>query len=212
MKKGNIKKRYEKALKKALRIGREVVEDSLPEDLREYHREVLKNRKKVSLSTMDKQIYINKYYPWSYRDMVPTLVLQGWYSLEMAKKRYKKYYGEDALKYVHWIRGDEALARDFKIGKSLFIGDSFKRIQTKFFFTHATRISRTRKSFKRKLIKKMGGTHQGERREKKLIEACLNYGNKLLTDENLGSYKKTRIQNIRQAKLEAKKDLYEVEE
>lgn len=212
MKKSELEKRYKKAVKKALRVGGRIVEDSLPEYLREYHREVVKNRKKVSLSTMDKQININKYYPWSYRDMIPTLVLQGWYNLELAKKRYKKYYGADALKYVHWVKGDEALARDFRIGKSLFIGDSFKRIQTKFFFTHSTRLTKTRKSFKKKLIKQMGGTHLGERREKKLIEACLNYGNKLLTDENLGSYKKTRVQNIRQAQFEAKKDLYEVEE
>lgn len=211
--KGDIKKRYKKALKDALRIGREVVIDSLPEDLREYHKEVLKKRekKKVSLSTMDRMINIKKYYPWSYRNMVPTLVLQGWYDLKLAKKRYRKYYGKDALKYVHWIKGDEALARDFKIGSSLLIGDSFKRIQTKFFFTHATRLTKTRKSFKRKLVKKMKA-HDASERERGMIEACLNYGNKLLVDENTSSYKKTRIQNLRQAQLEAKKDLYEVEE
>lgn len=93
--------------------------DSIPRKIREaYYRQL---RKESFHRTIDLKIFTYKYYPWCYRDEYPTLVLQGWYDVDLAKARYIKRYGKNALKHIKFIKGKEAVERGFKIGPSLFI-------------------------------------------------------------------------------------------
>lgn len=44
---------------------------------------------------LDDRIYLNKYYPWCYKNYIPTVALQGWYN----RKKLSKYinYSMDQL-------------------------------------------------------------------------------------------------------------------
>ena len=121
-----IIKEYKAAVKKNPKYGGHIVIDLLPEHLRDYAKEVLKKRKEQYRKTrvigkLDKKVYLYKYYPWCYRDYKPTLVLQGWYSVKAAKEKYLQFYGPHALKYVKFIRGKDAVEKEFSIGKTLYI-------------------------------------------------------------------------------------------
>lgn len=123
------------ARRKAVKINGKLDLNSLPVKYRKYIAQVRRNRRKrKALSPtvkLDKQVYLKKYYPWSYKDYIPTLVLQGWYEPELAKKKYYLVYGPHALDHVKFIRGDEAIARNFAIGKSLYINGQWRTVRNK---------------------------------------------------------------------------------
>jgi hypothetical protein len=129
------RKGYKEAAAKAVRINGEIDLESLPPQYRAYiakQRKYHKKYRRVHPSVrLDKQIYLNKYYPWCYKDYKPTLVLQGWYDYKQAKKKYYLTYGPDALKYVRFVRGDQAIARKFAIGKNLFINGRWRIVRNK---------------------------------------------------------------------------------
>ena len=84
-----------------------------------------------SVWDLDTQIFIHKYYPWSYKDYIPTLILQGWYSEKKAKKVYKKIFGPHALDHIKFISGKRALERNFSVGISLYINNHWQYIPSK---------------------------------------------------------------------------------
>lgn len=84
---------------------------------------------------LDDRIYINKYYPWCYKNYIPTLALQGWYNRSEAKKLYKLFYGPNALKHVRFIKGKKAIEKNFSIGKTVYIDGMWRQVKNKLFFS-----------------------------------------------------------------------------
>lgn len=151
--------RYRECLKEATRINGVVDPDSLPPDVRAYflekrrRKEYYQRFRKV-IKEMDIKIYLHKWYPWSYNYKgEPAVVLQGFYSLKAARKRFLTYYGRENLKSVHWIKGKTALEKKFVIGQSLLIGGKRKKPISKVLLTEAYRNSKD--SAKRELGKRL---------------------------------------------------------
>ena len=106
---------------------------------KEYRDKILEYRRQGRLSTvqanillkLDQHIYIHKYYPWSYENYIPALVLQGWYDVKAAKHAYLRVYGPKALKYVRFIQGKRAIEKGFKIVAHLYINNRWRPIPGK---------------------------------------------------------------------------------
>lgn len=127
---------YRAALKLIPRNGRYLVWEELPKKYQRMLKEKRKRQKKKYLAVksiwdLDPKIWLHKYYPWCYNEYIPTLVLQGWYDENKAKKAYLRTYGPQALKYVKFIKGKDALERDFKIGHNLYINGRWRYIPGK---------------------------------------------------------------------------------
>ncbi len=84
------------------------------------------------IAGVDQKIYLYKWYPWSYKNYIPTLVLQGWYDVNRAKRFFLNKYGPDALKYVKFSKGKAILeSQDFKVGKTLYINGMWRVVNSK---------------------------------------------------------------------------------
>lgn len=82
---------------------------------------------------LDDRIYLNKYYPWCYKNYIPTVALQGWYNRKEAKQIYKLFYGPTALKHIRFIKGRNAIAKNFGIGKTVYIDGMWRPVKNKEF-------------------------------------------------------------------------------
>ena len=82
---------------------------------------------------LDDRIYLNKYYPWCYKNYIPTVALQGWYNRKEAKQIYKLFYGPTALKHIRFIKGRNAIAKNFSIGKTVYIDGMWRPVKNKEF-------------------------------------------------------------------------------
>lgn len=82
---------------------------------------------------LDDRIYLNKYYPWCYKNYIPTVALQGWYNRKEAKQIYKLFYGPTALKHIRFIKGRKAIAKNFSIGKTVYIDGMWRPVKNKEF-------------------------------------------------------------------------------
>ena len=76
-------------------------------------------RFKYKIRAYDKRIYVNKFYPYSYHNLEPVLVLTGWFSRKNAKLLYDIWYGKSWRETVKFIKGKKAIQLGFKIGKLL---------------------------------------------------------------------------------------------
>lgn len=82
---------------------------------------------------LDDRIYLNKYYPWCYKNYIPTVALQGWYNRKEAKQIYKLFYGPTALKHIRFIKGRNAIAKNFSMGKTVYIDGMWRPVKNKEF-------------------------------------------------------------------------------
>lgn len=99
--------------------------EECPQELKIYYEyyltRVVPNHTDLGRHKLDDRIYIKKFYPWCYRNYLPTLVLQGWFSRKQARLYYRERFGPNAIKSLRFISGGRALARGFEIGCSLSI-------------------------------------------------------------------------------------------
>lgn len=131
----NPRKGWKEAVAKAVRINGKIDINSLPPKFRPYlkkKREAMRKLRKLTPTVkLDSKVYVKKWYPWCYKDYVPTLVLQGWFDPEQAKEKYYLTYGPHALDHVKFVQGGEAIAQGFAIGKSLYINGRWRIVRNK---------------------------------------------------------------------------------
>lgn len=169
----------------------------------------VKKKKYDPYFTLDNKVYIHKYYPWCYENYKPSLVLQGWYSEENAKKAYLKVYGPKSLNYVKFIRGKEAIERGFLITYHLYINGKWRYICGKHTMYHCSG-DRLRLQTKVKLVDNAKGAN-GHLKRHSLENEILYFNNGsngevILKDT---TNKKVRLQATQAANNRRKKDLYE---
>jgi len=194
----------------APRFKGKVVTDTLP---KEYRDKILNYRAQGKLTTkqanlllkLDKCIYIHKYYPWSYENYIPALVLQGWYDARVAKRAYLRIYGPNALKHVQFIQGKEAIEKGFKIVGHLYINYRWRPIPGKHSM-FPTKFGM--KSLKLKLFDIIPGATLAIK--KRNLENELDYlhaGSReiIFSDKQI---KAARLQKVRSLKQQRAKDLY----
>lgn len=208
--------KYAKAAKKAVRINGVIQIESLPKSLRYIllkRRKIRKNRprNRITIRPLDERICINKYYPWSYRNYYPTLVLQGWYSLKKAKQRYKEEYGNNALRFVKFIRGKDALERDFKIGDFLYINGRWIRPFNRVRLPRVMRKGAVggKKNYIYEIAKKSYGITNPRRREIITLRETDKLGYGQADIHRTKPKKGPKLSSVQQAKFERAKSLYE---
>lgn len=210
--------RYREAMREATKINGRVDPDSLPSDIREYY--ITKRRRKneskyagKNIDKPDRKIFLHKWYPWSYdNNGTPRVVLQGFYSVKAARKRFYTYYGKEALKHVYWIKGKHALEKGFQVGKSLLIDGKRKKPISKVLLTEAYRsMQQTAKRELGKYLKQKKGL-KSYRKEQYFLNLVdkFNYGTKeYRTILKPVSEKQARLSETKKAKATSKKVLYE---
>lgn len=178
--------RYKQCIKEATVVNGAIDPDSLPPDVRAYFLEKKRRadfhrRHGKIIREKDVKIYLHKWYPWSYNlQGEPAVVLQGFYSLKAARKRFLTYYGRENIRTVHWIKGKTALEKNFVTGTTLLIGGKRKKPISKILLTEAYRNSKSsaqRAIGKRLARKKRLGSQRKEKYFVDLVEK-LNYGAK----------------------------------
>lgn len=212
-------KDYKKALAEATRVNGKVDIDSLPPEFHDYFKEC-QNRNRYykrfrrQIKDTDKKISLYKWYPWSYnKEGKPSIVLQGFYSVKAARIRFTSYYGSEACKTIHWIRGKGALERGFLIGKTLNVGGKYKRPISKILLTESfnkTRAKRAKAILGKELINMKG--MKSKEKEKYLLKLVgqLNYGTKeYRTATKLAPEKQVQLSKAKSNEAKRKKTLYE---
>lgn len=180
--------------------------DGIPEELHEYaksyHSRRAKKRKRKNqlVKWLDDKVYIHKWYPWSYWGYRPRLVLQGWYNLKLGKKFYKDTYGKDNLRHIKWIKGREALERNFRIGKRLFIGGMWVQVRSKTYFRAI--------AFKNYLYKTVTTKSNPFIESKVLKISNTIIDEKRVTIRSNKSKKRSKLPLLQKVKQDRAKDLY----
>lgn len=200
--------RFTKSRKEAPRIKGKIVESELSRRAKRYllasrkrHKE--KREKVKAVWVLDSKIWLHKYYPWCYNEYLPTLVLQGWYNEDKAKKAYLRIYGPEALKYVKFIKGKDAVEREFKIGHNLYINGRWRYIPGK-----SSMLPSKYGECKSQVTKLIPGRNTNAKR--KNLDTEIPYyqnGSQEIIFENK-SIKKARLQKVSSLKNERKKELY----
>ena len=199
-------------LKYAPRHKGVIQEEELPPIARDYivkYRQLAKKRRRAikAVWDLDTKVWLHKYYPWSYNNYLPTLVLQGWYNENKAKKAYLRVYGPEALRYVKFIKGKDALERDFKVGHNLYINGRWRYIPGK----SSMMPNKYGNNTKDTITKRIPGSTTHLKR--KNLDRELPYyhnGSREIIFENK-PIKTARLQKSRKIDTERKKDLYEEE-
>lgn len=166
---------------------------------------------------LDDRIYLNKYYPWCYKNYIPTVALQGWYNRKEAKQIYKLFYGPTALKHIRFIKGRNAIAKNFSIGKTVYIDGRWRPVKNKE-FTPVSIIYK-RDFIKRKREKSITGRSiiesgaVGKKRKEKIliqeVKAKLgDYGISRIIPK-VKHKKKLRVSKVQEIIQERKNSLYE---
>lgn len=166
---------------------------------------------------LDDRIYLNKYYPWCYKNYIPTVALQGWYNRKGAKQIYKLFYGPTALKHIRFIKGRNAIAKNFSIGKTVYIDGRWRPVKNKEFTPVS--IIHKRELIKRKREKSITGRSiiesgaVGKKRKEKIliqeVKAKLgDYGISRIVPK-VKHKKKLRVSKVQEIIQERKNSLYE---
>lgn len=206
--------------------GKWVVIESLPEELREWYSRKryhdlyrstldLLSKRSTRLS-WDKKVFLHKYYPWCYKNYIPQVVLQGWYDVKIAKKKYKKIYGPDALRYIKFIKGRSALEKGFSVGKSIYVNGRWQRPFAKVMVSLDYKYMNRVKTAKAKSAWNMIFGYKSSKTSSKFKERALfrwqfyeQYGYKYKEDAflHLSEEEKLRVQKI-QEDIQRAKDLF----
>lgn len=185
---------------------------SLPEKYHRYHLQQTAKRRRYQkesfIKNLDSKIYLHKFYPWCYREFRPTLVLQGFYSIKFAKKKYLFTYGEDALKYVKFVKGRAALERGFSIGDTLHINGKWIQPASKIIRNPELNALNQTRSYRLKLVRgiKKGSSGYEEKQLEERINR-LTYGRKPM--KRILNNERDKLQKIQETHGKRKKDLYE---
>lgn len=206
---------WKKIRKKVPKNGNSYVIEAIPIQLRSWFRKYSNynkqyHKKHFSFKSLDDRIYLHKWYPWCYKDYKPTLVLVGWYSVERAKDVMIRKFGKDALKEIKFVKGRDALEKDFKVGVSLYIGGRWIPFKSKI----ALPKSHTSGKIYRKRI--IGGDDKVKMgtnplRKERLIHRNIHtyeYGNRDIIPK-VKPKKKLQLQKIRKVNSQGKKDIYQ---
>ena len=211
--------KYSKYTKKALRIGNRIVLETVPDFVRDHlvymrnAKKKMRNRLSV-LRALDDKLYFHKYYPWCYKNYKPTVVYQGWYNVEYAKKKYLEEYGPDALKYVKFINGKKAIELGFETGESLYINGRWRLIRNKNFRPADYRLLNRKGTYLRALASVIPQDKRltSRNKENRLIKQMkyYQYGKKKVGHlYKVRDKKRSKLQEIREAKYTREKNFYE---
>lgn len=198
--------------------GRSLIRDTLPLYLRGKKKITTRERHRrrcVELMGLDRKIYLGKYYPWSYKNFIPTLVLQGWYDVKYAKKKYIKQFGPDALKYVKFIKGREALERNFYIGHSLYINGHWEVIRNKTFYPIDVKRAHKYQTYKVKLSQNslsLKNNLKSPQKESKFLEEQRYIQHERKYTGETTVKERLELQTIQKTKPKGKKGVYEIPE
>lgn len=179
----------------------------VPKVIRTRYKQQL--RKEGFHRVIDHKIFTYKYYPWCYKGDTPTLILQGWYNVELAKSRYIRRYGKHALDNIRFIQGREAIERGFQIGKSLLIEGKWRTIMNKT-LRPLKKNSIVSRDLNTEVIQKTRG--RGKYEEKKMMKVLKRqeYGERKRRYIPEVTFKKRVIlQKIQKANEKRKTDIYE---
>lgn len=202
-------KDFMKSLREAPRASGKIILEELPLKFRRRLLSIRNHEKRYKKEVdlvlgLDKKVYIYKYYPWSYKEYIPTLVLQGWYDVNKAKKAYIKNFGPKALKHVRFILGREALEKGFSVGTSLYINNKWRPISGK-----KSLLGFSKTLFGKRLIDTMDSSTLSRKRKKfdKEITYYQNgFSGDYVSDKPI---KESRLQALQKINTERKKNLYE---
>lgn len=192
--------------------GRTIIE-SIPIKYRKRYLEKQKKSRKHSrrrgllIRAYDPRVYLFKYYPWCYKSYIPTLVLQGWYSVEIARKAYKRVYGKNSLKYVRFIRGKEALERDFAIGKNLYINGNWVTALGKHTFYRTPYLSKSGYAHRLAVLTHTNNGRYSEYLRNKQM-AYDHYTRRFIP--MVGTKESNRLSQIQEANKKISESLYEI--
>lgn len=170
-----------------------------------------RQRRFQQIAGVDIKIYLHKWYPWSYKNYIPTLVLQGWYNLDRAKQFFLNKYGPEALQYVKFSKGKTILeSGDFKVGKTLYINGMWRNVSSKTY-----RLSEGRNKaysslrFKQQLMmetkKRTRGHNDRVHFDKEIT--CYQHGRTFIRKNT--KKEDLKLQKIQQVNRERKKTLFE---
>ena len=163
-------------------------------------RQKVRRGKRDTPLKQDTRIYLHKYYPWSWKDYQPTLVLQGWYNLKKAKLAYRKRFGQDVFQQVKFVKGRKAILEGFKIGRTLFINNRWITVGSKYSMMGWG----VNKPLRRMVVNSI--------KTKKDVDDIISYYQNERTSRRtiykIDSLKKSRLQKRKEIDNERKKDLY----
>lgn len=181
---------------------------------RKYRR--LKRRFK-QIAGVDIKIWLHKWYPWSYKNYVPTLVLQGWYDISKAKEYFIKKYGPNALKHIHFSKGKHILeAGGFQVGYSLYINGQYKVVNSKIYIpaedkAEARGHSFGRWDFKYQSMETLKKRTRGHNDRVAYDKEVLYYtAERELPVSKLEKKERLRLQKVQETNRKRKKTLFEI--
>ena len=172
--------KYDQEIKNARRhflTGEIVLSDLSPSTRRLLKKKRILNKKRLAksyISQHDKRLYYQKWYPWCYRGEIPTVYPQGFYDLWYPKKKLLLSFGPNALDHIKWIKGIDAVEKEFAIGKSLYINGSWVGNIPRIYYPPEIAYDKNHKSYKIKIKKALC---KGSARdiEKSLIRVLKRY-------------------------------------
>lgn len=156
----------------------------------------------------DKRIYLHKYYPWCYRGYHPTLVLQGWYDINKAKTNYLRVYGPEALKYIRFIKGKEAIERDFRVGTHLCINGFWFKAMGKYTFYRTP--DKSKSTISNRVYRSVKNNHNGPYQEKHRVQGLFRetYGRRYISE--VFTKKRLNISRVSEINEERSRSVYEI--
>ena len=216
---------YSKAMKSAIKSGNSYVLETVPEEFRWYvlyKRKSRRNRSRFKYKIMayDKRIYVNKFYPYSYHNLEPVLVLTGWFSRKNAKLLYDTWYGKSWRETVKFIKGKKAIQLGFKIGKSLYINGRYRKPKTKLSVLKSYKYSNNKKSYRWNIISDICKENYSDKEKENIIvkrvldkyetHQCDIPTKEIRVIPKITKNEKLKLPKIQEIKQIRKKDLYEM--
>lgn len=181
--------------------------------LKKKHHEYQKRFQQIA--GVDRKIYLYKWYPWSYKNYIPTLVLQGWYDLNRAKRFFINKYGPEALKYVKFSKGKSILeSQDFKVGKTLYINGMWRLVSSKIYIPPEDKANVQGHSWNRLKMKHsiMANTKKrtrGHTDRVKFDQDIIYYQHERVPIQKATRKEELKLQKIQQVKQHRKETLFE---
>lgn len=167
------------------------------------------------IAGVDIKIYLYKWYPWSYKNYIPTLVLQGWYDLNRAKRFFLNKYGSEALKYVKFSKGKAILeSGDFKVGKTLYINGMWRMVTSKSYIPSEIKYKAQGHNwatlkFKQNLMKDLKKRTRGHNDRVNYDKDIIRYQHERTPIRSITKKENTKLQKVQQVRQQRKKNLFE---